>query len=358
MRVWRLPRIPIAPLRYALNFPLFVNPVWLGSIDKLIRRTRPDLILSCDLPLAPCAVWFGRYYGIPVHFDMGEVYPEFLRSLRMLERQGPIKRFVRTPGFADRMERYVLRRVSAVYVVSEESRARCVRLGVPPEKLVIVGNTPDNIAALRTPMAPPADLADLVRDGLDILLFVGILIADRGVVDVIRAFPRILADQPRTALVVVGDGPARPELEAAARNPALRDRVRVLGWKAPEELPGYYQASRIGLIPFRDSPHVRITLANKLFDYLATGLPVLASDLPPNRRILEESGAGRLHRSDDPVDLARTAIAMLADTLGLAEMRQRALHAADSLYSWECDAARLCRAVETLRHRPERSTSD
>jgi len=349
MTVWRLPRIPIAALRYALNFPLFINPVWLIRIWGVLRHTRAELLLVCDLPLAPCAVWLGKLFGIPVHYDMGEIYPLFLETVRQLERQGPIKRLIRNPKGAARLERYVLKRVAAVYVVSEESRARCIALGVAPERVVVVGNTPENLSDLARPHPAPPDIADMVRADRDILLFVGILIADRGVLDVLRAVPALRARRPNVAVVVVGDGPERVVLEQEAKTLGIEDSVRIVGWKLPEELGGYYQSSRIGLLPFRDSPHVRMTLANKLFDYMGAGLPVLASDLPSMRRVLSETGAGMMHLPDNPADFARAAERMLEDVAGRSAMAAAGRLAAATLYAWERDAERLRDAIVRLR---------
>ena len=354
MEVTRLPKIAGSGLRYALNFPLFLNPIWLFSIWRVIRRTRPDLLIVCDLPLAPCAVWFGGLFTIPVHYDMAEVYPEFLRSLRLLERQGPLKRLIRSPSLARLVERYVLRRVSCTYVVSEESKARAISLHVPPERLVIVGNTPESLPSLDSPGPVPDDIADLVSAGREILLFVGILISDRGVTDAVRALPTLHARFPRATLIVVGDGPARTEVEREVRRLKLEKSVRVVGWRLPEDLDGYYAAAHLGLLPFRDSPHVRLTLANKLFDYMGAGLPVLGSDLPPTRRVLDESGAGRTHVPDDPEDLGRVAAEMLADPAGRLQMGRSGRRAAELRYAWHQDAARLCDAA--LR-RPQISVS-
>lgn len=345
MTVWRLPRIPWKPLRYALNFPLFVNPVWLWTIWRVARRARPQMILVCDLPLAPCAVWLGSTLRIPVHYDMAEVYPEFLQSLRDLERQGPLKRLVRTPRAAVAVERWVLRHIDLLYVVSEESRTRAVSLGVEPARVVLVGNTPEELPDLHTPATPPVDVADLAGAGRPILLFVGILIADRGVHTAINALVYLKQQFPAACLVIVGDGPAREPLAAEVRALGLANSVRMVGWKQPEELGAYYRISTIGLLPFRNSVHVRLTLANKLFDYMSAGLPVLGADLPPTRRVLEETGAGRLHRAEEPEDLARVAARMIAQPEELRAMGDRGRRAIETKYSWRHDAERLVAAV-------------
>lgn len=349
MEVWRLPRIRIAGLRYALNFPLFVNPLWLWRIRQVIRAIRPDLILVCDLPLAPCAVWFGWLKGITVHYDMGEIYPEFLRSLRQLERQGPLKRLIRSPVAAEWLERAVLKRVACTYVVSVESRDRCIELGVAPNRLVLVGNTPEELPDIDHPCPVPPEIQDLVAARKSILLFVGILIADRGVLDVIRGLPGLLGRNPETVLVVVGDGPAMPDLVKEVKALHLETSVRFVGWKQLDELKGYYGASHVGLLPFRDSPHIRLTLANKLFDYMAAGLPVVASDLPSTRRIVLDTEAGVLHEADNPQDFARVAALLLADSALRQRLGRNGRLAVEGKYSWSEDARRLNDAVERVR---------
>jgi glycosyltransferase involved in cell wall biosynthesis len=247
------------------------------------------------------------------------------------------------------VERYVLARVAAVYVVSLESRDRCLGLGVPPDRLVIVGNAPELLTDMSRPVESPADIADLTRDGKDILLFVGILIADRGVLTAIRAMPALRERCPAAALVIVGDGPERWALGEEVRRMGLGAHVRLVGWKLHEELDAYYRSSKIGLLPFRDTPHVRLTLANKLFDYMGAALPVLGADLPPIRRVLLESQAGALHRPDDPRDLARAAAELLADAAGRQLMGICGRRAAETVYSWKNDAERLCGAAARLR---------
>lgn len=349
MTVRRLPRLPLAPVRYALSFPLFFNPIWLFHIWRVARVCRPHLIIVCDLPLALSAAWVGGLIGVAVHYDMAEIYPEFLRSLRSFERMGPIKRLIRNPTLADILERRSLKRMAATYVVSEESRIRCERLGVSADRLVLVGNTPANLEELCRPVARPPDLDGFVAEGAEILLFVGILIGDRGVRLAIHALARLRERRPTAVLVIVGDGPERPLIERDVRELRLDSAVLLAGWRQHYELTGYYQAAHVGLLPFHDSPHVRLTLANKLFDYMGAGLPVLAADLPPMRRIVTETETGRLHLPNDPEDLARVAGELLADSAGRERMRTNGIQAVRTTYCWQRDAERLCEAARVLR---------
>jgi len=342
MTVVRLPSVGIGWLNRILNFPYFFNPVWLQGIWKAGRDFRADCILVRDLPLALTSIWAGKLLGIPVHYDMAEVYPEFLRSLWQFDELGGLDHLIRNPRAAELIERLVLPRVRSVFVVSEESRARCLRLGVPDDRLFLVGNTPEDVEALIAPHVEPPELADL--RGRPKLLFVGTLIGDRGVGVAVQAMPAILRARPDTVLVVVGDGPERERIAATARELGVEHCVRLVGWRNHADLPGFYQHADIGLLPFLDGSHVRITFANKLFDYMAVGLAVLAADLPPMRRILQETDSGVLFPPGDPGALASAAVELLRDPDRRRALGQHGQQAVLTEYRWSVDEQRLLAA--------------
>jgi glycosyltransferase involved in cell wall biosynthesis len=342
MTVVRLPSVGPRWLNRVVNFPYFFNPFWIYGIWKAARDFHAECILVRDLPLALTSIWAGKFLGIPVHYDMAEVYPEFLRSLWEFDEMGWMDHLVRNPRAAELIERLVLPRVRSVFVVSEESRERCRRLGVPDDRLVLVGNTPDDVEMLIAPHPEPPELADLRERPK--LLFVGTLIGDRGVVVAVQAMPAILRAVPEAVLVIVGDGPERERIAATARDLGVADQVRLVGWRNHADLPGFYSHADIGLLPFLDGSHVRITFANKLFDYMAVGLAVLAADLPPMRRILQETDAGVLFPPGDPEALATAAVDLLRDPARRRGLGQHGQQAVLTEYRWSVDEQRLLAA--------------
>jgi glycosyltransferase involved in cell wall biosynthesis len=342
MTVLRLPHFRPRWLNRALNFPFFFNPLWIWAIWRAAGALRADCIVVCDLPLAPTALWVGRWLRIPVHYDAAEVYPEFLRSLWACDDMSWSDHLIRNPRAADWIERRVLPGYRRIFVVSEESRERCLRLGVPGDRLVVVGNTPENVEALGACQPMPADLEPWKLRSR--VLFVGTLISDRGVTDAVQAMDLVIRDVPDAALIVVGDGPDRNRIQAAVDRAGLRDHVALLGWRESPELVAYYQHAHLGLLPFRDTPHIRVTLANKLFDYMAAGLPVVAVDVPPMRRILDETGAGLLYPPGDTAALARTIVGLLRDPSSRAVLGASGRRAARK-YCWREDEKRLLAAV-------------
>ena len=99
MEIRRLPAPAPRLLRRLVNLPLFFNPVWLWCAWRAARAVRADCIVVRDLPLALAAVWVGRWLGIPVHYDMAEVYPLWFRASRA-DHASVFSRLLRSPTIA------------------------------------------------------------------------------------------------------------------------------------------------------------------------------------------------------------------------------------------------------------------
>jgi glycosyltransferase involved in cell wall biosynthesis len=274
---------------------------------------------------------------------MVEVYPAAMHSILPRE-SGLFLRVVRATGVAEAIERWVLKRVVKTYVVSNESRDRCLRLGVPADRLVIVGNTPANPDALRADWPVPDDIRDLA--GRPAALFVGNVFADRGLDFAIDAMARVIKEIPNAVLIIVGDGRERPRLEEQVAALGLGDHVRFLGWKHHREHPAYLRHSQIGLLPFVSTEHINITLANKLFDYMGAGLPVLASDVVSMRRVIEETKSGVVTTAGDVPALAEQLVRLFRDEPLRRQLGANGQAAIAGEYGWANDARRFVQAIE------------
>jgi glycosyltransferase involved in cell wall biosynthesis len=346
LTVERLPSFGSPRLHRIFGFPVFVNPVWVMSILRAARRCHADCMIVVDLPIAAAAVAVGQLLGIPVHFDVADVYPVGMRDSR-IEHPGWVGRVTRNPAIAEAIERWVVRRVATVFVVSEEIRQRFVGLGMAAERVVMVGNTPENLAELALSYPVPRDIADWA--GRPLMLFVGNLLPSRGLPDAVRATELVAREFPDFGFVIVGDGREEPVLRAMIAEKHLEQRVRLVGWKPMDEHPPYYANAAIGVLPFRRTEHISITLANKLFDYMGASLPVLASDLPSMRRVLTESDAGILVPPSDPAALARGIATLLSDPELRTRLGRAGRHAAETKYAWSDDRRRFIDAIESAR---------
>ena len=80
-------------------------------------------------------------------------------------------------------------------------------------------------------------------------------------------------------LDVYGDGPWRPQIEAAIERTGTADRVRLHGRVPMDDLPALLAGADIGMVPSLHEPYLEYSLSTKLLEYAAMGVPTIATDL-------------------------------------------------------------------------------
>ncbi len=327
-----------------LGFPAFFSPRWRRLVDRVVRTTRADVVVARDLPLCPTAIRSARRAGIPVLFDMAENYPAMMRSIWEAGRQRWTDVLVRNPRATAAVERYCLSRVAHIVVVVEESRDRLIEMGVSPERITVVSNTPPRARA-----AGSSVLRDRPPGASIEIAYLGRMEIPCGILDLIEAMALLRDHHPSFQLKLLGKGRDLELFRARARALGLgEDRVRFYGF-----VPSHAEALRvvaesdIGAAPHRASEAAETTISNKLFDYMAAGLAVLSSDIAPCARVVDETAAGEVFRADDAASLA-AALRRLSDPAHRARCGEAGRRAILDWYNWERESAVFVNAIEEV----------
>jgi glycosyltransferase involved in cell wall biosynthesis len=139
-------------------------------------------------------------------------------------------------------------------------------------------------------------------------------------------------------LLVVGEGDLRPRYERQAQALGLGERVRFAGRVGDDDLPRYYAASDLVVLP---SVTRGEAFGVVLLEAMACGKPVVASDLPGVRVVVRTTGGGRLAPPGDATALAG-AIAALGTDAGLrAALGAAGRRAVEAHYTWPAIGRRL-----------------
>ena len=261
------PRYPLLPKVGMLATPWLLYQAALRAVRRLMRGgLRFDVIDAHYLyPDGVAAVWLGRRLGVPVV---------------LTARGSDVTQIAQMPG-PGRMVSAAVRSAAAVITVSAALRDGVVALGAAPERVTVLRNGVDLHG-----FHPPADRA-AARAALGLtrpaLISVGHLIPRKGHDLTVRA----MALLPEWELMVVGEGPERPALEALARTLGVQDRVRLLGARPHGQLAACYGAADLMVLASS-----REGWANVLLESMACGTPVVASDIPGNPEVVGCRDAG------------------------------------------------------------------
>jgi glycosyltransferase involved in cell wall biosynthesis len=338
--VHRLKTLKSELLNYMLSFPVFFNPVWKRFINNIIHEFRIQLIVVRDLPLAITGIWAGTQNGIPVIFDMAEDYVALIRDIWVDSKFKGLNLVVRNPYLARCIEKYAVKRFDHILIVVDEAVKIVQRAGGNLKKVTVVSNTP-LLSILKNHHIPMDDKLKLIQGRFSAMYTGGIQLG-RGIQIVLDAIPEIIEEIPDFLFVIVGDGYATDQLKKAVKEKDLQAYVLWIGWINHENILDYIRLSKVGLIPHLTSDHVNTTIPNKMFDYMGCGIPVIASDSVPMKRIMEEEKCGLTFKNGDAKDLAKTILELYRSDYNYGK---NGMEAVEKKYNWGIDEKRLIEAI-------------
>ncbi len=174
------------------------------------------------------------------------------------------------------------------------------------------------------------------------LMYVGTVSADRGSLMTLRAL-QVLQRQ-RNDVEFVCIGPINPkhqeELESFITQAGLK-KVRFLGRMRSADAWRVAAEGHIGLATLLPKPNYVESYPTKLFEYMAIGLPVIASNFPLYREIVETAGCGICVDPESPEQIAAAIAAILEDPRMASEMARRGQEAALQRFRWDIEAEKL-----------------
>lgn len=235
------------------------------------------------------------------------------------------------------LQRWLIARIGGLIVLTQALAQRYGELGCPAQRMTVVPDAADIDAFGRCSKAQARQELGVGQDTY-IVGYVGQMYDWKGV-DVLVAAAQEL---PQFQVWLIGGTPEeRPRIEQLVDDLAVCN-VTLIGYVTPAEVPRYLAAADVLVLPNSGRSDISryYTSPLKLFEYMAAGRPIVASDLPSLREVVTDHRTALLIPPDDPVALAG-AIRRLWQDPGLAEdLAARARQVAHE-YTWEKRAARI-----------------
>lgn len=188
-----------------------------------------------------------------------------------------------------------------------------------------------------------------INDSESIVMFVGNLAPWQGVEYLLHAVPLIVEENPKTKFLIVGDGIMKDKLESLTKELNIRRSVIFTGTVPYESVPEYMNLSDICVAPFIRTRNESIGLSPlKIYEYLACGKPVVASDIRGVGTLLERSNSGIPIIPDAHGELAGAIIKLLNDKQLREQMGNNGRKLVVNNYSWENTANKTIEVFESI----------
>ena len=305
-----------------------------AAFVRAIRAQRPDVVHAHDAAMLLPGLVGARVVGARLVYDSHEL----ATSVPYRDRAWA--------WFVASIERLGIRRAAAVITVSDGIADELVaryRLRRRPTVL-------RNVSALDERSASSnGGLRDHLEDGAVIVLHQGAPAVDRGCEALIGALCHL---PPEIHVVFLGTGePAfSAQLRDLARQLGVEDRVRLIDSVGLGELLAWTREADVGVALLEDTClNHRLALPNKLFEYIAAGIPVVVSDLPELRRIVNHYNIGWTATPGDARAIAE-AISLALEQPRDPRLDENLARAAAEL-RWSQESRRLTEVYEMLAAR-------
>jgi len=233
------------------------------------------------------------------------------------------------------LDRFVTFPVADAFCTNSMAGERALlKAGAAPRRIHVI---PNGVEIDRIERSPDVDLRSILSlpTSAQIVGVVARLVRYKGLDSLLRAFARFLP-QRDLYCVIIGDGPARVELERMTAELGLEGRVFFLGLRVPVE--SFVKDFDVAVLPTRsDTEHC----SNSILEYMACRRPVVATRVSGNDELVLDGETGYLVKADDVEALARR-ISDLLDNRGVAQrMGERGRNRVESKFNMVSIAERF-----------------
>lgn len=316
------------------------GPRLLAGLKKVIRNFKPDLIQAGPIQRSAFLVALSGFRPL-VTMSWGYDLLHDVHNGRAWEWA----------------TRYTLKRSAALVGDCDTIRNLAIEYGMAPERIVTFpwGANIKRFTPIPHPKTPNSQLRQ--RLGWDDEKFVLLSVRSwsplYGVEDLARAFVKAAHQRPELRLFMLANGPLAPTIRQILQRGGVLDQVHFPGQISQDKLPEFYQAADL-YISTSHSDGTSISL----LEALASGTPVLLSDIPGNREWVSEEvhpehsrRVGWLFRDGDVESLTNGILHAVESRGQISAMGQAARALAESRGNWEKNFPRLFEAYEIALNR-------
>ena len=317
-----------------------INFLWSVWIIRISRREKLDVLVSSNLRVALPTIVAARWLRVPTILDLEENNQEAVKLYPKTRLAHYVIRNSRLVGW---LERLVARLSDHVWVVVEE---RLKTLGGPGRGLTqvsVLSNTPTLDEVYRKPPRQQTPERPFT------LAYIGLFAPGVRSVESILDALGYLAKQGEPVRLRIAGG---RQMEALVKELGLQELVIFSGFVPSDKLSEWLQEADVGVVAYEVNEFSNTTVSNKLFHYMAAGIPVLATDMVPTRRIIEEVGCGQIIPvGSTPLDIARILLQLRDASETRAAMGVRGQRAVVMKYNWESEFVGALCTMNDLHHR-------
>ena len=308
-----------------LSIPFYLKFIW--HIKLKLLQTRASIIFAEDIYTLPFAVIFGKLKRTKVYYDSRELFG-YLAGLKDKKFKQSVWKWVEKLfiKFADKV--IVTGKLDGEFLQEEYKLNNIILLRNLPRYY-----KPENKINLHSQLN--------IESSKKIILYQGVLLKGRGIEKVFE----VLKELPDHIFVIAGGGEFEDYYRRLSEEMKLTDQVFFLGKLTQEDLPKITASADVGVSLIENlSKSYYYALPNKLFEYIMAEVPVIVSNLPQMKDIVDKYDVGFSVDTENRTELL-TVIKKLTEDRSLYQSKKHNCQIASQELNWEKEVTTILKTI-------------
>ena len=275
------------------------------KINNFLNSNSIDRIHIHDIQIAS-SVFKANLKSLPVTLDLHENRPEIMKFYKHVNSF--LGKLLISPKKWKIAEEKFSKAANNIIVVTNAAKTElCNRIGLNKNKITVFPNTVRK--SFYTDFDLDNNLVEKYRDNF-VLLYLGNTSKRRGISTVINSLKVLKTKIPEIKFIVVGSSSYDNELKYLSKINNVQNLISFEGWRNENSFQSYLSICDIGVSPLESNIHHDTTYANKIFQYMSFGCPMICSNVIAQKEIVEKYEVGELFSPGNSKEFTEKVISL------------------------------------------------
>ena len=329
----------------ALSYDLpFYKMIMKPKIRHFIKENNIDVLHIHDIRIAGAVFQVNKKHQLKIVLDLHDNIPDNMKFYPHLQKF-PGKYIISPKKWKKKEKEFILKSDKIITVSPNFAKQILENNNLQPDKMVLVPNT------VRQSFYKEAIYSEVIKKKYSnkfVVLYLGDTNIRRGLLTAIRASELLSKKIVNFKLVIVGRNTTDHILIEEVKRLHLESYVDFEGWQDVSLFPSYIIASNVCISPLYRSIQHDVAYANKIFQYMSFGKPILVSNAIAQKEIVESAKSGLVHEEKNEEDFYSKVIELYQNKEKAEELGNNGKEFIEKKFSWEVTSQALVKLYDEL----------
>jgi len=335
-------------IEYKLSALAYTIPLYTvfmkRKIINFIKINTIEALHIHDIRIAQAVFNANKKYNLPIVLDLHDNTPEVMKLYPHLQKF-PGKYLISPKVWKTKEEEFIHKSDKVITVSPEFIDSLERRIPSSKNKLVLVPNTIRE--SFYTNYKIDKSIINRYKNKF-VILYLGDTHLRRGLITAILSVEKLKDIIPHLKLVIVGKNSTDPILKKEVEVLKLNNYVDFEGWQNINLFQTYILASQICISPLHRNLQHDVAYANKIFQYMSLGKPLLVSDAIAQKKLVEKNNTGLVHKEKDAQDFSEKVLTLYNNEELRNELGRNGKEFIENTFSWEQTSKKLVHLYDNL----------